>query len=1472
MVAYSQTLAATGGTPPYVNWTLSSGALPSGLTLNSSTGAITGTPTAPGTFNFSVDVTDSATPSAQTVTKAFSLTIAPGTLIISSVSPLNTAIANSPYSNTLSATGGTAPLTWSITTGSLPAGLTLNASTGEISGTPTATGQAAFTVRVQDSSGQQQTATKSLTLPVVVGPLTIQTTSPLSAATQNSAYSLSLVAIAGVTPYTNWTITSGTLPPGLSLNANTGVISGTPTTLGRSDFVVQVGDASTPRQFAAKALSLTVYSTTLTIRSTNPLPSGVVGQQYNFNFVVTGGTQPYSFVLASGNLPPGLTLSSTGAITGIPGENGTYTFGLDVFDGASSLGPSQFAPKALVSSPSALVSQTFTIYINNVAVAITPATLPDAVTNAPYSQTLTLNGGTPSINWFVASGSLPPGMSLSSSGGVISGTPTGSGPYDFTVVASDQAGNYGVQPYELRVGSGQPAITTTNPLPDGLINTPYSVNLTTTGGLAPYVYFLDVASTLPPGLSLTSAGVISGTPTVNGQNAFVVQVLDAAGRADSKLLTLFIDLTGPPTITTASPLPGGIVGAPYSQTFAASGGTSPFSWSLSAGSLPAGLTISSAGVLSGTPTQSGAATFTVSVTDSQHRTSNKAFSLTVATPSALAITTATLPAGSVTVAYSQQLAATGGAPPYSWGISSGTLPPGLAITSAGAIQGTPTTAGTYTFSPRATDRTGVDATRQLSITIASLGPVITTTALPNGQALIAYSFALASTGGTPPYSYSVTNGSVPSGFVLTPDGQLFGTAGEALSTTFNIRVTDKAGLSSGRQFTLNIAPRQSPGILPVEIATATLPQGNVGKLFAYVFTARNGAPPYTWAISGLPAGLEANALGEILGTPQRAGTSLVQVVVTDDARGQAAGTFNLIIKPPQVAILTERAPDGRVNEAYSATFTATGGAPPYTFGIASGSLPPGVSISNAGVVSGTPTSAGSYPFAVQATDSAGEKGSRGFTFVVKPPPLVITTATLGNGVVSFPISATLAATGGTPPYKWSATGLPDGVTLDSGTGAISGTPTKNGSFPVSVQVTDQDNQSGSRSYTIEIATQLSITSTTVGPLVVGTPVSTPLGVAGGRPPYSWSVQAGSLPAGVTLGADGVISGTPAETGDSNFTAQVRDANNTVVSKSFAVRVVTPLVLTTQTLPAAPFGAAYSTSLAASGGTPPYSWSIVSGSLPAGLTFSSAGTISGTATAAGTSNFTVQVVDSGSSRQTIQRAFSLQTQLPDISGVNVTVPQNPQPGQQSNIALSIGSAYPVEVTGTLTLTFAPNAANNADDPAIQFSTGGRTVEFTIPAGETQAVFRTPSLGIQTGTTAGTITLATSLQAAGSTVNCNCQLSQTIVIPRTAPTLSAVRVTRTGSGFNIVVTGFSTTREVTQGTFRFAGTTNLQTTELTVPLTANFNTYFQSTAASQFGGQFTLTIPFSIQGDTATVNSVTVVLTNAVGSSQAVTATF
>ena len=191
--AYSQTLAATGGTPPYVNWTVITGSLPAGLSLNPATGAITGTPTTTATSNFTVQVQDSAgTP--QTASKAFALTVNPATLIISTASPLPSG-ALSAYSQPLAATGGTPPYTnWTVTAGSLPTGLSLNSSTGAITGTPASPGIFNFSVQVTDSATPSaQTVTKAFSLTIAPGTLSISIVSPLNTAIANSPYSNTLI-------------------------------------------------------------------------------------------------------------------------------------------------------------------------------------------------------------------------------------------------------------------------------------------------------------------------------------------------------------------------------------------------------------------------------------------------------------------------------------------------------------------------------------------------------------------------------------------------------------------------------------------------------------------------------------------------------------------------------------------------------------------------------------------------------------------------------------------------------------------------------------------------------------------------------------------------------------------------------------------------------------------------------------------------------------------------------------------------------------------------------------------------------------------------------------------------------------------------------------------------------------------------------------------------------------------------------
>jgi subtilisin family serine protease len=263
------------------------------------------------------------------------------------------------------------------------------------------------------------------------------------------------------------------------------------------------------------------------------------------------------------------------------------------------------------------------------APAVTTASLPGGTVNAAYSATLAASGGTPPYSWFIASGALPAGLTLASSTGTISGTPTVTGTSNFTVEVSDAQVQTATKALSVTISSvSSPTVTTTS-LPTGTVDASYNAALAASGGVTPYSWSITLGSLLA-GLTLTSStGAISGTPTTAGTSNFTVQVTDANSQTASKALSITINPANTPTITTAS-LPSGTVNVSYSTTLAASGGVTPYSWSITVGSLPAGLTLtSSTGAISGTPTTAGTSNFTVQVTDANSQTASKALSITI---------------------------------------------------------------------------------------------------------------------------------------------------------------------------------------------------------------------------------------------------------------------------------------------------------------------------------------------------------------------------------------------------------------------------------------------------------------------------------------------------------------------------------------------------------------------------------------------------------------------------------------------------------------------------------------------------------------------------------------------------------------------------------------------------------------------------------------------------------------------------
>jgi len=236
-------------------------------------------------------------------------------------------------------------------------------------------------------------------------------------------------------------------------------------------------------------------------------------------------------------------------------------------------------------------------------------------------------------------------------------------------------------------------------------------------------------------------------------------------------------------------------------------------------------------------------------------------------------------------------------------------------------------------------------------------------------------------------------------------------------------------------------------------------------------------------------------------------------------------------------------------------------------------------------------------------------------------------------------------------------------------------------------------------------------------------------------------------------------------------------------------------------------------------------------------------------------------------------------LPDYRFTGATGAQAPL--QQVTTGLTLASSYPLNLTGVLTLNFSSDVFSN--DPAVQFATGGRTVNFTIPAGSTQAVFpnNATQIGLQTGTVAGTITLTPSFVSDGG-INLTPTLppALNLTVPQSAPRLLSVQVSsRTASGLTLLVTGYATSRSITQIDVQFTPTPgeDVATKRLTLNVDASFTAWYQSAASQAFGSQFTVTLPFTLSGDIVnttnltnvidTIQSVSVTLTNRQGVSTA-----
>ncbi|MCZ2151534.1 MAG: putative Ig domain-containing protein [Bryobacterales bacterium] len=820
----------------------------------------------------------------------------------------------------------------------------------------------------------------------------------------------------------------------------------------------------------------------------------------------------------------------------------------------------------------------------------------------------------------------------------------------------------------------------------------------------------------------------------------------------------------------------------------------------------------------------------------------------------------------------------------------------------------------------------IDAT-QLTATIDSgliLSPGSAGITVYNTDGAVSNSFALPISQSLTPEITALTPASAPVGgpaFTLGVAGKNFVPAsqilwnGAPLATTFGSAAQLSGAVSSTLLATpgaVTVTVRQPDGKTSagavfaigeaLKITSNTpLPAAIKDSTYQFAFTASGGARPYQWRLASgsnkLPDGLTLAADGTLSGKPSAAAPFPFTVEVVDATNTAVRQDATLVVDSRDLGITsTSPLPPATAGAPYSFIMKSNARAAlQLAWSVVEGALPAGLALNaDTGEISGVPeepadpgtaTAAAKssrsasvpvdFTFRIQVAATDRNPFRKQFALTVLPAQggfRIITPSPLPDATKDHPVHLQIAAAGGKAPYSFALQGtLPAGVTF-SPTGVLDGTPTALGSSGFTVTATDGAQQQASQAYQWRVIDGANGPIISSGPLLPvsasGRPIDVLVEAVQGTRPFAWSIISGTLPGGITFDPPtGRLSGATAQEGLFRFTVKVTDANGRIDQRVLGLPVTAtgePLTMVTAALPPATLGVAYSLALQASGGKAPYEWSLASGSLPAGLRLAG-DQITGAPTDPAPAAITLRLRDAFGF--VVNRDFNLAVNIAALPSARITgLPDSINPGQQPSLGLQLDTPYPVEVTGRLGLTFAAIPDAPGVEPGLMFSTGGRTVSFRIPAGQTAAIFPRMPLAFQAGSVSGTLTLHPTFLVAGTEVIPSNSPDRGVRIEPAPPVISTVNLERRSGGFNIVVTGFSSTRELSEMVVTLTPATGreLLQTRYVVALTDVFKKWYASQDSFAFGGQFQLTVPFD--GDATAVQSAAIRLRNSAGESE------
>lgn len=1084
-------------------------------------------------------------------------------------------------------------------------------------------------------------------------------------------------------------------------------------------------------------------------------------------------------------------------------------------------------------NPDATGTDTFTIadasdptITLSVTITITPVTPSPPVAGAVSATvaydssantiTLNLSGGAAAS---VAVATAASHGTATASGTSITYTPTTGffGSDSFTYTATNTGGTSSAATVSITVAAPTLSVTPTT-LAAGTVGTAYSRSLSASGGQAPYTFSATLASgALPAGLSLSSTGAITGTPTASCTCSFTVSGTDSSTATHATFTsgTLFLTVNaavpGAPTIGTAT----------ASDTQASVTFTAPVS---NGGAAITGYTVtSSPGGITGTGSVSP-----ITVTG---LTNGTAYTFTVTATNGIGTGIASTASNSVTPKASQTITFAnpgtrnfGTSPTLSATATSGLAPTFTSstigvctITSGGAL--TFVTTGTCTINADQAGNSSYSAATTVSrsfsvIAVVPGAPTIGTATAGNTQANVSFT-APAWSGGSTITGYTVI--SSPGGFTATGSASPITVTGLTNGTAYTFTVT--ATNSAGTGGTSAASNSVTPFALPVA--------GAVSATVAY----DSSSNPITLNLSGGAATSVAVASTASHGTATASGTSITYTpaagffgsdsftyTAANVGGTSSAATVSVTVSAPTFSVTPTTLTPGTVGTSYSQTLSVSGGQTPYTFSttLASGALPAGLSLGSTGAITGTPTTAGIFTFRVSGTDSSTATHA---TFISGTISLIVNAAApiATQAVASTALTQNHAATSFTPVTGSGGTGsltysvsppLPTGLSLASGTGAISGTPSAtSGATIYTVTVKDSINATATTTFTLSVNSAVVATQAVASAALTqghAATTFTPVTGMGGTGSLTFSI-APTLPTGLSMASGtGAITGTPSVASSATtYTVTVTDTNSAAATATFSLIVNGPIAAN-QAVPSTTLAVNHAatafTPVTGAGGTGSLTYS-VSPTLPAGLSMSSVtGAIAGTPTVVtSATTYTVTVTDTTNSTATA--TFSLTVvATPVVSsispaggaavgGTSVTITGT---GFASTSTVTFGNVSAASViynsATSLTAVSPASAAGVAD---ITVTTAGATSstsaadQFTYVAAPTVTTI-SPASGLTAGGTNVTIsgtnfTGATVVQfgtnnAASFAVNSSTQITATAPVG-TAGTVD-VTVTTTG----------------------------------------------------------------------------------------------